>query len=291
MSDWTDGKINKLRELWARGFSTAEIGKKLDLTKNSIIGKINRLGLTSADKGVSAAKSAAVKKKAPAVKAKAVAKAKAPAKPAPKIVAKKSVKKSAAKPVAKVVKAPAKSAKKVAATAKSLKKAAAKVVPAKKVAPKAAPKAVEKAVPKKVEPAKAAKQKTKASTMDLFEVAEKSSVKSAATAAKVAPAKPAISAGPLFEVDDEKPVKFERVAADAPKYQLFDLMSDMCCWPLDGDAGDEECYFCGKKTYKGKPYCLEHSKLAYTNIAPEKEGDMTGSNGAERASNEEFDEE
>lgn len=47
MSAWTDKKIEKLKKLWEKGLSTAEIGKKLDFSKNAIVGKVHRLGLSN----------------------------------------------------------------------------------------------------------------------------------------------------------------------------------------------------------------------------------------------------
>ncbi len=46
-SPWTEEKIERLRELWATGKSGSEIGKKLDLSKNSVVGKAHRLCLDS----------------------------------------------------------------------------------------------------------------------------------------------------------------------------------------------------------------------------------------------------
>jgi len=42
---WTDDKVKNLKKLWAKGATTAEIAKKLGLSKNSIIGKVHRLNL------------------------------------------------------------------------------------------------------------------------------------------------------------------------------------------------------------------------------------------------------
>jgi len=42
---WTDDKIKSLKKLWLKGAATAEIAKKLGLSKNSIIGKVHRLNL------------------------------------------------------------------------------------------------------------------------------------------------------------------------------------------------------------------------------------------------------
>ena len=43
--DWTDEVITRLRQLWAEGHSTAEIGRRLGVSKNSIVGKAHRLEL------------------------------------------------------------------------------------------------------------------------------------------------------------------------------------------------------------------------------------------------------
>ena len=43
--EWTDEVIGQLRALWAEGHSTAEIGRRLGVTKNAIVGKAHRLDL------------------------------------------------------------------------------------------------------------------------------------------------------------------------------------------------------------------------------------------------------
>lgn len=42
---WDEETIRHLRELWAQGLSTAEIGRRLGVTKNAIVGKAHRLDL------------------------------------------------------------------------------------------------------------------------------------------------------------------------------------------------------------------------------------------------------
>jgi len=42
---WTDEMVEKLKEYWAQGVTTGEIGKRLGISKNSIVGKVHRLGL------------------------------------------------------------------------------------------------------------------------------------------------------------------------------------------------------------------------------------------------------
>jgi GcrA cell cycle regulator len=43
--NWNDDKTAGLRELWDEGLPTAEIGRRLGITKNAVIGKAWRLGL------------------------------------------------------------------------------------------------------------------------------------------------------------------------------------------------------------------------------------------------------
>jgi len=43
--EWTEDTIARLRELWAEGHSTAEIGRRLGVSKNAIVGKAHRLDL------------------------------------------------------------------------------------------------------------------------------------------------------------------------------------------------------------------------------------------------------
>lgn len=44
--DWTDDAILRLRNLWDEGLSTAEIGRRLGISKNSVVGKAHRLQLS-----------------------------------------------------------------------------------------------------------------------------------------------------------------------------------------------------------------------------------------------------
>lgn len=43
--EWTEETISRLKELWAEGLSTAEIGRRLSITKNAVVGKAHRLSL------------------------------------------------------------------------------------------------------------------------------------------------------------------------------------------------------------------------------------------------------
>ena len=43
--DWTAEAIDRLRALWADGHSTAEIGRRMGISKNAVVGKAHRLNL------------------------------------------------------------------------------------------------------------------------------------------------------------------------------------------------------------------------------------------------------
>ncbi len=43
--EWTDETIARIRALWAEGHSTAEIGRRMGISKNAVVGKAHRLSL------------------------------------------------------------------------------------------------------------------------------------------------------------------------------------------------------------------------------------------------------
>ncbi len=61
---WTDEAVEELKKMWDRGMTTGQIAKALNVTKNSIIGKVHRLCLTARPSPI---------KKAPAAKAEKTA--------------------------------------------------------------------------------------------------------------------------------------------------------------------------------------------------------------------------
>lgn len=44
--EWNDETILRLRSLWSEGHSTAEIGRRMGITKNAVVGKAHRLTLS-----------------------------------------------------------------------------------------------------------------------------------------------------------------------------------------------------------------------------------------------------
>lgn len=43
--EWTPDRIKVLMALWEEGLPTSEIGRRLGVTKNAVVGKVHRLGL------------------------------------------------------------------------------------------------------------------------------------------------------------------------------------------------------------------------------------------------------
>ncbi|MGR3712640.1 MAG: GcrA family cell cycle regulator [Shimia sp.] len=88
---WTDDRVELLKKMWGEGQSASQIAKELGgVTRNAVIGKVHRLGLSNRSPGGSKAEAkpkAAPKSKAAASaapKPKATPKPKAEAKPEPK---------------------------------------------------------------------------------------------------------------------------------------------------------------------------------------------------------------
>jgi len=271
---WTDARVKRLRDLWTKGKSASEIAGAIGgLSRNAVIGKAHRLGLSGRvspirdgeakkPKAKSAAKARPVLKVRPAVKGKVVAKAKAaPKKP----IAKKPVPK--AKPVAKksapkakpITKKPAPKAKPV------VKKPASRAVPPKgKAKPAAKPEPAKKQPPVK-KPVKAPAPAPKAAPAPR-------------AALKKAPESPAKGDGKKPQAPKPAPAgKAEKPGGKAPsrtarkgkakKISILDLNERMCRWPF-GDPKSSDFCFCGNPTLEGLPYCAEHATVAYQTMQP-----------------------
>jgi len=83
---WTDERVEQLKKMWNEGQSASQIAKELGgVTRNAVIGKVHRLGLSNRASGGASAKTASDK-------------APAKAKPAAKPAARKAAEQSSAAP-------------------------------------------------------------------------------------------------------------------------------------------------------------------------------------------------
>ena len=79
---WTEERVETLKKMWAEGQSASQIAKELGgVTRNAVIGKVHRLGLSNRAGGGGTTKPAPKEK--PAAKAEPAAKPKAAPRPAP----------------------------------------------------------------------------------------------------------------------------------------------------------------------------------------------------------------
>ncbi|MDA9274850.1 GcrA cell cycle regulator, partial [bacterium] len=68
---WTDDRVEVLKKMWGEGQSASQIAKELGgVTRNAVIGKVHRLGLSNRTTTSTAAKTDAKPKAAPKAPAK-----------------------------------------------------------------------------------------------------------------------------------------------------------------------------------------------------------------------------
>ena len=68
---WTDERVETLKKMWGEGQSASQIAKELGgVTRNAVIGKVHRLGLSNRTGGGGSAKAAPKEKPAPKAAAK-----------------------------------------------------------------------------------------------------------------------------------------------------------------------------------------------------------------------------
>ena len=61
---WTEETVEELKKMWDKGMTTGQIAKVLNVTKNSIIGKVHRLCLTARPSPIKKSSGKSVEKKA-----------------------------------------------------------------------------------------------------------------------------------------------------------------------------------------------------------------------------------
>jgi GcrA cell cycle regulator len=64
------------------------------------------------------------------------------------------------------------------------------------------------------------------------------------------------------EIEPEPAPVQELYIPPAERATILSLKEAMCRWPV-GDPGNEDFYFCGRKTSGSAPYCEHHARVAY----------------------------
>lgn len=78
---WTDQMVEDLKKMWEKGLTTSEIGKRLGVSKNSIVGKVHRLQLSGRPSPIKKKDAPAEEKTTSAKPSKEVKNVSAPAEP------------------------------------------------------------------------------------------------------------------------------------------------------------------------------------------------------------------
>lgn len=85
---WTEDRVEVLTKLWAEGLSASQIAKQLGgVTRNAVIGKVHRLGLSGRAKPSNPSKKAARAKRATTARPRTTRAPSAPRKPRPAVAA------------------------------------------------------------------------------------------------------------------------------------------------------------------------------------------------------------
>jgi GcrA cell cycle regulator len=242
---WTDERVEALKAMWNEGKSASQIAKALGgVTRNAVIGKVHRLGLSNRTGARGAVKDGAVGV-APEPAAGA-----GPIEPA------------AAEPVAAAPAAPDPAPGPMPSFA-----------PDPAPAPDTAPDTGPDTGPDMVrDPAPAARAAAPAPTAPTPEPAQApspspSAAPSAGGVGEVAPPTliPVGSAAGTHlsgDVPDEARRSLAAVEKKARRLSLLQLTERTCKWPI-GDPATDDFYFCGLQSQPGKPYCEAHVQVAF----------------------------
>lgn len=244
---WDEETIRLLRELWAQGISTAEIGRRLRTSKNSVVGKAHRLGLDarqspirSIDRAKRAALETAIRR---------------PAFTLPPL-------ESVSRPVEPIAPRRMDETDQRIAAMLHDRMSNIRISKALSVAPRrvqAVRIAIDlpsqpKATPLKPQPIR----DIPTSRSDRFDHA---------AAMFDEPDFDEEDAAPLVEMPT-KPLPVSLVPAVTRSVSGRSATS--CCWPI-GDPGTKAFRFCDDRAVPGRPYCGEHCKIAYVRIRDRRE--------------------
>ena len=252
--EWTEESIRLLTAFWAEGLSTAEIGRRLGISKNAVVGKAHRLELSARPSpihwdGPPRQRTKPRPGAAPRLTGATLGATLPPLEsatppagdgtapaPPPSVFAASAAERSRpVGPAAHLDAAPPAALHPGAPRSASISGAADRAVPAE--AKRAAP-AMAASRPAVPVPAPES-----ASRAGLKPAPETPPSRTTATSARAA-----------LQAVTSRP--FGRVVT--------------CCWPI-GEPGTRDFHFCDGRSVPGKPYCEEHAALAYVKVRDRRE--------------------
>ncbi len=222
---WTDERVETLKKMWAEGQSASQIAKELGgVTRNAVIGKVHRLGLSNR---VGPGGTAEDDAEEPAVAAP-------PPVPAPA-------------PAAKPVETP--------------RPVVEPVMAAEPQRPTPAPAATQQPPPATAQTAAA--QSAAAQSAAAAPAASVTAPPPIPMRKAIIPAGQPLPPQPSAnEISPEALASVREVEKRAKKLTLMELTERTCKWPI-GDPATEDFWFCGLPSVAGKPYCEAHVGVAF----------------------------
>ncbi len=239
---WTDERVELLKKMWGEGQSASQIAKELGgVTRNAVIGKVHRLGLSNR-----VAAGGAVESPAPDPMS-ATAKPAAPTPPPA--------------PAAEPTPDPAPVAQQRTAEVVQL---ADKAAAAPRAAAAEAPSALSGETPgTRSDAADADTESDAGPDTGADEVEQGPSAPGSYARRAIIPAGQPLPPQPSAnEVSPEALATVREIEKKARRLTLLELTERTCKWPV-GDPATEDFWFCGLPTQPGKPYCEAHVSVAF----------------------------
>ena len=253
--EWTEESIRLLTAFWADGLSTAEIGRRLGISKNAVVGKAHRLELS--------ARPSPIHWDGPPRQRTKPRPGAAPRLTGATLGTTLPPLQSAAPPAGEGT-ASAAPPKVFAASAAAVSRPVGAAVH-----PDAAPPvALHPSTPRSPSISGAADRAVPAETRRAAPA-----MAGAARPAVPDPVPEAASSGALKPAPETPPARTTaasaRAALQAVSSRPFGRVVT-CCWPI-GEPGTRDFHFCDGRSVPGKPYCEEHAALAYVKVRDRRE--------------------
>ncbi len=247
--DWNADAIARLKSLWTEGLSTAEIGRRLNISKNAVVGKAHRLALVARPSPIRRDPNAPPRPRQsiirrmhgatlPPLSSEATDLAKAAAAPQPK-------RELAPNPVAE----PGEARGACSPAAKVLDDATSAAD-----APMAAPGAVPETASYHLRRSESLLEGLTPASKGLGQ----QSVPDESAAPEPKSQEPAAGGRP-------PPSPLSMVARSSGVASRPSQRNAACCWPI-GEPGTPSFHFCGKTSAVGRPYCEAHAEIAYVRV-------------------------